>query len=135
MDAIYARQSVEKLDSLSIEAQIDLCRKLSSGEVLVFEDRGFSGKNTNRPGFQSLMEGVQNGTIQRIFVYRLDRFSRSIADFGRVWEVLEKYSVAFVSVTEQFDTGSLIPHGARHAEYLHRIRPAGAGDDCTAGEG
>ena len=106
MDAIYARQSVEKLDSLSIEAQIDLCRKLSSGEVLVFEDRGFSGKNTNRPGFQSLMEGVQNGTIQRIFVYRLDRFSRSIADFGRVWEVLEKHSVAFVSVTEQFDTGS-----------------------------
>lgn len=52
------------------------------------------------------MEGVQNGTIQRIFVYRLDRFSRSIADFGRVWEVLEKHSVAFVSVTEQFDTGS-----------------------------
>ena len=49
LDAIYARQSVEKIGSLSIAGQIKLCRAKSSGEPLVYQDQGFSGKNTNRP--------------------------------------------------------------------------------------
>lgn len=106
MTAIYARQSVEKKDSLSIEGQIELCRKYAEGEPEVFQDKGFSGKNTNRPAFQELMGKVELGEIQKIYVYRLDRFSRSIADFSRVWELLERHQVAFVSVTEQFDTSS-----------------------------
>ena len=83
MDAIYARQSVEKLDSLSIEAQIDLCRKLSSGEVLVFEDRGFSGKNTNRPGFQSLME-QSSAFLSTVWTASVARL-RTSAACGRCW--------------------------------------------------
>lgn len=106
MDAIYVRQSLEKEGSLSIEAQIALCRKHAGGDCQVFEDRGFSGKNTNRPAFRRLMEAVQAGQVQKIFVYRLDRFSRSIADFSRIWEELEKYGVEFQSVTERFDTAS-----------------------------
>lgn len=106
MDAIYVRQSLEKEGSLSIEAQIALCRKHAGGDGQVFEDRGFSGKNTNRPAFRRLMEAVQAGQVQKIFVYRLDRFSRSIADFSRIWEELEKYGVEFQSVTERFDTAS-----------------------------
>ena len=96
MDAIYARQSVEKADSLSIQGQIDLCRREAAEPVRIYQDRGFSGKNTNRPAFQRLMEDVEKGLIQKIVVYRLDRFSRSIADFGRLWEILQEVGVELV---------------------------------------
>ena len=104
MEAIYARQSVDKADSLSIQGQIDLCKKQASEDCKVYQDKGYSGKNTNRPAFQRMMEDVAKGYIQKIIVYRLDRFSRSIADFGRLWEVLKKYNVEFVSINETFDT-------------------------------
>lgn len=106
MNAIYARQSVDKKDSLSIEAQIKLCRQLAGEDAKVFKDKGFSGKNIKRPAFTELIEAVKAGTVKKIFVYRLDRFSRSIADFGRLWELLEEHGVEFQSVTEQFDTSS-----------------------------
>lgn len=106
MDAIYARQSVDKKDSVSIETQLTLCGRYAGEGVLIFQDRGFSGKNTNRPDFQRLMELVESGQVQKIIVYRLDRFSRSIADFGQVWDRLEKHGVEFQSVTENFDTSS-----------------------------
>lgn len=108
MDAIYARQSIDKKDSLSIEGQIDLCRKYADEEVKIYQDKGFSGKNTKRPAFQELIRDVEAGKIQKIIVYRLDRFSRSIADFSRLWEVLEQHGVKFQSVTEQFDTSSSV---------------------------
>ena len=106
LDAIYARQSVEKADSISIQGQIDLCRRETGPEVQIYQDKGFSGKNTNRPAFQKLMEDVQGGGIRKIVVYRLDRFSRSVADFGRLWEVLQAHQVEFVSVHETFDTAT-----------------------------
>lgn len=106
MNTIYARQSVDKKDSLSIEAQIKLCRQLAGEDAKVFKDKGFSGKNIKRPAFTELIEAVKAGTVKKIFVYRLDRFSRSIADFGRLWELLEEHGVEFQSVTEQFDTSS-----------------------------
>lgn len=106
VEAIYARQSVDKKDSLSVEGQIDLCRKFVGEEAVVYEDRGFSGKNIKRPAFLELMQAVESGQIQKICVYRLDRFSRSIADFSRIWETLEQNGVEFVSVTENFDTSS-----------------------------
>ena len=106
MDAIYARQSIDKKDSLSIEGQIEFCRRYASGDVRIFQDKGFSGKNTKRPAFTELMQAVEAGKIQKILVYRLDRFSRSIADFSRLWETLQQYNVEFQSVTEQFDTSS-----------------------------
>lgn len=106
MDGIYARQSLDVKESLSIEGQIELCRRYAGEDVLVFQDKGFSGKNTNRPAFQELMEKVRAGEISKILVYRLDRFSRSIADFSQIWVELERLGVEFVSVTEQFDTSS-----------------------------
>lgn len=108
MNAVYARQSIDKEGSLSIEGQIDLCRKYAGEDALVFQDRGFSGKNIKRPAFTELMQSVEAGTINKIFVYRLDRFSRNIADFSRLWEILDKHNVSFVSVTENFDTSSPI---------------------------
>ena len=73
MDAIYARQSVDKADSLSIQGQIDLCRPKCGREPRIYQDKGYSGKNTNRPAFQRMMEDVEQGLIQKIAVYRLDR--------------------------------------------------------------
>ena len=55
MNVIYARQSVDKKDSLSIEAQIEQCRKFAGGDAKVFKDKGFSGKNIKRPAFTELL--------------------------------------------------------------------------------
>lgn len=114
MDAIYARQSVDKKDSLSIEGQIALCRRYAAPDALIFEDRGFSGKNTKRPAFTELMRAVEDRRVGRIVVYRLDRFSRSLADFSALWETLQKNGVAFQSVTEQFDTSGPMGRAMLH---------------------
>ncbi|MCI2105802.1 MAG: recombinase family protein [Intestinimonas sp.] len=106
LDAIYARQSVDKADSLSIQGQIDLCKNQASDKVKVYQDKGYSGKNTNRPAFQRMIEDVEKGLIRKIVVYRLDRFSRSLADFSRLWEILQKHRVEFVSINETFDTST-----------------------------
>lgn len=102
------RQSKDKKDSLSIQGQTQLCRQECSQPeaARVYEDRGFSGKNTMRPGFQSMQRDVRAGKISRIIVYRLDRLSRSIMDFGQLWNELDAHQVEFVSVNEKFDTGT-----------------------------
>ena len=108
MNAIYARQSIDKKDSLSIEGQIAECRKFAGEDAKVFKDKGYSGKNIKRPAFTELMKAVEAGTVKKIFVYRLDRFSRSIADFSRLWETLSVNGVEFNSATENFDTATPI---------------------------
>ena len=108
LEAIYVRQSKDKKDSLSIEGQIERCR-LECGypdTAKVYADRGFSGKNTIRPGFQKLQQDVKEEKISKIIVYRLDRLSRSILDFGQFWDVLDQHQVDFVSVNEKFDTST-----------------------------
>ena len=65
MNAIYARQSLDKKDSLSIEGQIELCAVSAQPEYIIYQDRGFSGKNTQRPAFQQLMQDVVAGKIQK----------------------------------------------------------------------
>ncbi len=107
MTAIYARQSVDKTDSISIESQIDFCKYEARGEqCLVYIDRGFSGKDTNRPNLTELMNDIRRGKIHRVIVYKLDRISRSILDFSSMMVVFEQYGVEFVSSTERFDTSS-----------------------------
>lgn len=105
MIAIYARQSVEKAESISIEQQIEMCQRCAdSAAVEVYSDAGFSGKNTARPDFQRMLQDVENGLINKVICYRLDRISRNLLDFANVWELLQKRKVEFVSVSEQFDT-------------------------------
>ncbi len=103
--AIYARQSINKKDSVSIETQIEICKKeIKDGDVRIYTDKGFSGKNTLRPSFQQLMSDVKAGLINNIVVYRLDRISRSVVDFANIVDVLNKHNVGFVSANEKFDT-------------------------------
>ena len=70
-NAVYARQSVEKKDSLSIDGQIDLCRKAADEELHIYKDAGYSGKNTQRPDFQRLIADIQADKIGKLYVYRL----------------------------------------------------------------
>lgn len=108
-EAIYARQSVDKKDSVSIEAQIEQCRALAkTREPLVFQDKGFSGKNTERPDLKRLFEAIRAGRISTVYVYKLDRISRNIVDFNQLYQTMEAYGTEFVSVNEKFDTSSVM---------------------------
>ena len=102
MDAIYVRQSVDKSEySISIESQIDDCKKLSeSGRYEVYADRGFSGKNTDRPEFHRMIKDIESGLIENVIVWKLDRISRSVADFAQMMEMFKRYNVKFISKNE-----------------------------------
>lgn len=66
IDAIYARQSVDKKDSISIESQIEFCKyELKGGNCKEYTDKGYSGKNTDRPKFQELVRDIKLGLIAR----------------------------------------------------------------------
>ncbi len=109
IDALYARQSLDKKDSISIESQLDFCKyETHGGEYKTYIDKGFSGKNTNRPDFEKLMEDIRTGKIKRVIVYKLDRISRSILDFSNMMERFQEHNVEFVSSTEKFDTSTPI---------------------------
>ncbi|MGN0679862.1 MAG: recombinase family protein, partial [Oscillospiraceae bacterium] len=111
MVAIYCRQSVDKKDSISIETQEEQCRKnLKENEkdsVQIYSDKGFSGKDTNRPDFLRLMADVEAGRIDKVIVYKIDRISRSVLDFELTYRELKQHNVDFISATENFDTTSI----------------------------
>lgn len=105
--AIYARKSVYREDSISIESQIEMCRYEARGEeAVIYQDNGFSGKNTDRPDFQRMMSDIRANKISKVIVYRLDRISRSILDFSEMMDEFQKHKVDFISATERFDTSS-----------------------------
>ena len=105
MIAIYARQSVDREDSISTDSQIEACRYEARDEVCrEYVDKGYSGKNTDRPHFRELVADIKKGEISKVIVYRLDRISRSILDFSNMMILFAKYQVEFVSSTEKFDT-------------------------------
>lgn len=107
VNAIYARQSVDRVDSISIESQIEFCKyELKGGEFCAYTDKGYSGKNTARPQLQRLLRDIEQGKISKVIVYKLDRISRSILDFSNMMEMFQKYNVEFVSSTEKFDTST-----------------------------
>jgi site-specific DNA recombinase len=72
--------------------------------VQVLCDEGLSGKDSKRPGLQTLMRAVDNGEVDVVIVYRLDRISRSSADFVQMWERFQSANVNFVATDQDFDT-------------------------------
>lgn len=105
--AIYARQSVDKADSISIESQIEFCKYELKGEAFrEYKDKGYSGKDTVRPQLQQLLADIRKGGISKVIVYKLDRISRSIVDFSNMMELFQAHQVEFVSSTEKFDTST-----------------------------
>lgn len=107
MIAIYCRQSIDKKDSISIEAQIEACKRLAVDDnYMVYSDKGFTGANTNRPEFERLMTDIENSKISKVICYKVDRISRSLQDFVGIYAKFEKHKVEFVSCNEQFDTST-----------------------------
>lgn len=112
--AIYSRKSKFTGKGESIGNQVELCKeyiRAHYGEsalehISVYEDEGFSGGNLNRPDFKKMMEAAKKHKFKAIIVYRLDRISRNISDFAGLIEELSRLDIAFVSIKEQFDTGT-----------------------------
>ena len=100
--AVYCRQSVEKVDSISIETQIEKCKcRIAQDEKFeVYQDKGYSGSNIDRPEFQRLMQDIDSGKISKVVVYKLDRISRSLLDFSKIVKKFDDNGVAFASATE-----------------------------------
>ncbi|MFO0521480.1 MAG: recombinase family protein, partial [bacterium] len=113
--AVYCRvSSDERLDQEfnSIDAQKEaghayVASPRAEGWIPVaddYDDPGFSGGNTDRPGLKRLMADIERGQIDIVVVYKIDRLTRSLADFSKMVEVFERQGVSFVSVTQQFNT-------------------------------
>lgn len=73
-------------------------------ETIIYEDEGFSAKNTQRPQFQKMLQRVKENPFHVLICYRLDRISRNIADFSHLINELAKHNISFISLKEQFDT-------------------------------
>lgn len=113
--AIYTRKSTEEglqQEFNSLDAQRE------SGEAYVksqehegwvclpahYDDGGFTGGNMDRPALKRLLADIEAGQVDCVVVYKVDRLSRSLMDFGRLMEVFDKHKVSFVSVTQAFNT-------------------------------
>ena len=101
--AIYSRKSKFTGKGESIESQVDICRThikkyftdVEEDDILIFEDEGYSGGNTNRPQFQKMLKECRQNNICKIVCYKLDRISRSISDFIKLTEELKLHNVDF----------------------------------------
>ncbi|MBL8688953.1 MAG: recombinase family protein [Rhodospirillaceae bacterium] len=115
--AIYTRKSSEEgLDQEfnSLDAQREACAAYIRSQVhegwtalpRAYDDGGFSGGSMDRPGLQRLLADIQAKRIDIVVVYKVDRLTRSLADFARIIEILDGTGASFVSVTQNFNTTS-----------------------------
>ena len=113
--AIYTRKSTE--DGLeqafnSLDAQREACAayvmsQRHEGWTLVpdlYDDGGFSGGSMDRPGLKRLLADIEAGKVDTIIVYKVDRLTRSLADFAKIVDVLDAAGASFVSITQSFNT-------------------------------
>lgn len=110
--AIYLRVSTSyqaDRDSLPMQRKdlVGYCEyALNISDYTVFEDAGYSGKNTDRPAFQKMMMQIRNGMYSHLLVWKIDRISRNLLDFAQMYEELKTLGVTFISRNEQFDTST-----------------------------
>ena len=113
--AIYTRKSTEEgleQEFNSLQAQREACeayiksQKHENWQLLPteYDDGGYSGGNMERPALQHLLQDVQNGLVDIIVVYKIDRLTRSLMDFSKIVEILDKHNASFVSITQHFNT-------------------------------
>jgi site-specific DNA recombinase len=115
--AIYTRKSTEEgldqdfnsLDAQRESAEAFINSQKNEGWVCLpdkYDDGGYTGGNMDRPAVKRLLDDVEAGKIDCIIVYKVDRLSRSLLDFSRIIETLDRHNVSFVSVTQQFNTAT-----------------------------
>lgn len=113
--AIYTRKSTDEgleQEFNSLDAQRESCAAYILSQARegwekldeLYDDGGWSGGSMERPGLQQLMEDVKAGDIDIIVVYKVDRLTRSLADFAKIVEILDEKGASFVSVTQAFNT-------------------------------
>ena len=110
--AIYSRKSKFTGKGESIGNQIEMCKNyirlhypgFSEEDILVYEDEGYSGKNTARPMFLKMREAIKSGDLDYVVCYRLDRISRSVSDLSSFVETLNACKTGLICVKEEFDT-------------------------------
>ena len=113
--AIYTRKSTEEgleQEFNSLDAQREACAayivsQRHEGWTLIpeqYDDGGYSGGNMDRPGLKALLAAVATGEVDVIVVYKVDRLTRSLADFSKIVDILEQGQASFVSVTQAFNT-------------------------------
>ena len=114
--AIYSRKSRFTGKGDSIANQVELCKQRArqylgqknipeaEAKILIYEDEGFSGKNTARPEFQKMLAAVKANEINCVVCYKLDRISRNVGDFAQTYEIFEKNKVDFLCAGETYDT-------------------------------
>jgi site-specific DNA recombinase len=115
--AIYTRKSTEHnldLAFTSLDAQREACEAYIKSQAHEgwraspdrYDDGAFSGASLDRPALQKLLADVREGTIDIVLVYKVDRLTRSLADFAKLIELFDAHDVSFVSVTQSFNTSS-----------------------------
>jgi len=113
--AVYTRKSSEEgLDQEfnSLQAQREACEAFISSQrhegwvclPACYDDGGFSGATMDRPALQRLIADISAGRVDTVIVYKIDRLTRSLADFAKIVEILDARGASFVSVTQQFNT-------------------------------
>jgi site-specific DNA recombinase len=113
--AVYTRKSSEEgleQDFNSLQAQREACEafiKSQAGEgwrliKIAYDDGGFSGGTIERPALQQLLADIRQKRVDVIVVYKVDRLTRSLADFAKMVEAFDQHGVSFVAVTQQFNT-------------------------------
>lgn len=112
--AIYIRVSTQmQIDKDSLDVQrreltVYSDMVLGIHDFEVFEDPGFSAKNTDRPKYQEMMSRIRSGEFSHLLVWKIDRISRNLLDFSSMYAELKSLGVTFVSKNEQFDTSTAI---------------------------
>jgi site-specific DNA recombinase len=115
--AIYTRKSTEHnldLEFNSLDAQREACEAYIKSQAHEgwrpvpdrYDDGGLSGASLNRPALQTLLADIGAGKIDIVVVYKVDRLTRSLADFAKLVELFDQHTVSFVSVTQSFNTTS-----------------------------
>lgn len=113
--AIYTRKSTEhglELEFNSLDAQREACEAYVKSQASLgwkalpqpYDDPAFSGGNLERPALQRLLKDIDAGKVDVVVVYKIDRLTRSLADFAKLVEAFDARSISFVAVTQQFNT-------------------------------
>src|SRR3978361_1835534 len=113
--AVYTRKSTEhglELEFNSLDAQREACEAYIKSQASLgwqcltnrYDDPAYSGGNLERPALKNLLRDIDAGRIDVVVVYKIDRLTRSLADFAKLVEAFDKKTISFVAVTQQFNT-------------------------------
>ena len=135
--AIYTRKSSEEgleQEFNSLHAQREACEAFITSQrhegwtclPQAYDDGGLSGATIDRPALQQLLADIQQGRVDIVVCYKVDRLTRSLADFAKIVEIFDAKGVSFVSVTQQFNTTTSMGRLTLNVRWRCRCEPASA---------